>query len=282
MWSLLEFFPEDFRIGILDIGAALLERPPYQSLLEAGRCVIHGFEPDMEACDKLARTYGPPHRIFPYFAGNGEAATFHETNWGATGSLFEPNTPVLEKFQNLAELVTPKARHAVMTTRIDDIDEIGDIDLIKIDVQGAELQVLGSARRALSGALVVQAEVEFLEVYKGQPLFGDVDRFLRQAGFQFHTFEGFGSRTFKPMILNQDVNLGMRQLIWSDATYVRDWMQLDALDPMKLRKYAVLAHDVVRSYDLAHMVLAALDQRTGTLLAPRYMQRLAEEGLPAS
>jgi hypothetical protein len=37
MWSLLDYFPEDFKINILDIGAALNERPPYQSLVDAGR-----------------------------------------------------------------------------------------------------------------------------------------------------------------------------------------------------------------------------------------------------
>jgi hypothetical protein len=37
MWSLLEFFPEDFQINILDVGAALSERPPYQTLVEIGR-----------------------------------------------------------------------------------------------------------------------------------------------------------------------------------------------------------------------------------------------------
>jgi FkbM family methyltransferase len=277
MWSLLEFFPEDFRIGILDVGAAQLDPPPYQSLMDAGRCILYAFEPDMEACAALERTYGDPHRIFPYFIGNGEAATYHETNWGPTGSLFEPNMPLLEKFQNLAEVTTPKARHSVMTTRLDDIDEIGDIDFIKIDVQGSEFDVLSHARRVLSGALLVQTEVEFLEIYKGQPLFADVDRLLRQAGFQFHTFESLGSRTFKPIVVNHEVNRGIRQLIWADATYARDWMHLESLDPMKLQKYAILAHDVVESYDLAFAILAALDARTGSSFTARYAARLAED-----
>jgi hypothetical protein len=33
MWSLLEFFPEYFQINVLDVGAALMERLPYQSLV---------------------------------------------------------------------------------------------------------------------------------------------------------------------------------------------------------------------------------------------------------
>ena len=81
MWSLLEFFPEDFQINILDVGAALLEKPPYQSLVDAGRGRIFGFEPDKQACDRLNREYGDPHRFFPFFVGNGRPAVFRETNW---------------------------------------------------------------------------------------------------------------------------------------------------------------------------------------------------------
>lgn len=134
MWSLLEQFPEEFQINILDVGAALIERPPYQSLVDAGRGRIFGFEPDQQACEKLNREYGSPHRFFPFFVGDGGPATFHETNWAPTGSLYPPNSRLLEKFQNLAEVVTPVAAHAVSTTRLDDIAEIGDIDFIKIDV----------------------------------------------------------------------------------------------------------------------------------------------------
>lgn len=274
MWSMLEFFPGDFHLGILDIGAALSERPPYQGLVEAGRARLVGFEPNAAECERLNREYGPPHRFFPAFVGDGAPATFHETNWTLTGSLFEPNTPLLEKFQNLAELVTPVARHAVQTRRLDDMPEVGDIDFIKIDVQGAELAVLSHALSALAGTLLVQVEVEFLELYKGQPMFADVDRFLRAQGFQFHAFNGFGGRAFKPLVANNDVNQAIRQALWSDALYVRDWMQLDHLPADKLRNYAILAHDVLRSFDLAHLVLTALDRQLGTRTADAYLQRL--------
>jgi len=276
MWSLLEFFPEVFQINILDIGAAFAGKPPYQSLVDAGRGRIFGFEPDQQECDRLNREYGKPHRFFPYFVGDGGPATFHETNWALTGSLYQPNSRLLEKFQNLAEVVTPVATHHVNTTRLDDIAEVGDIDFIKIDVQGSELSVFKNASRLLSSALLIQTEVEFVELYRGQPLFADVDICLRASGFQFHAFDGFGARAFKPLLVNGDVNAGLRQTLWSDALYVRDWMDLEALSEAKLRNYAILAHDVLRSYDLAHLVLSALDDRTGGDLAARYLSRLVE------
>jgi FkbM family methyltransferase len=275
MWSLLEFFPEDFQINILDVGAAFTEKPPYQSLVDAGRGRIFGFEPDQKACDQLNRKYGNPHRFLPFFVGDGRPATFHETNWAPTGSLFEPNTRLLEKFQNLAEVVTPVATHAVNTTRLDDIGEIHDIDFIKIDVQGSELAIFENASRALSGTVLIQTEVLFVELYRGQSMFADVDIFLRANGFQFHTLNGFAGRAFKPLLVNGDVNSALRQALWSDALYVRDWMRLEDLSETKLRNYAILAHDVVRSYYLAHLVLSALDERTGRGFADEYLKRLS-------
>jgi FkbM family methyltransferase len=276
MWSLADYFAEDLQIDILDIGASNnSEAPPYQTLVDMGKAKIIGFEPNAEECETLNIEYGKPHQFFPYFIGDGRPATFHETNWLLTGSLFEPNTPLLEKFQNLAELVTPVATHPVSTTKIDDIDEITNVDFFKIDIQGGELAVFQNALKVLSGTLVIQTEVEFLELYKGQPMFSDIDRFLRGQGFQFHTFDGFGQRAFKPLVFDNNINRGLHQHLWSDAIYVRDWMNLDSLSVSKLQKYAILLHDIIRSCDLAHFVLVALDRKTGGELAKKYLRQLS-------
>jgi FkbM family methyltransferase len=273
MWSMLEFFPEDFTINILDVGAALLEDPPYKALVDSGRASVIGFEPNQEECDKLNATYGGTHRFYPYFIGDGKPATFYETNWAPTGSLYEPNFQVMEKFQNLAELTRVVATHSVNTIRLDDIAGIGDIDFIKIDVQGSELSVFQNAASVLSDVVLIQTEVEFIEQYVGQPMFADVDIFLRQNGFQFHTFDYFGRRAFKPLIFNDNASTGLRQDIWADAIYVRDWLHLEDIDAVKLKKYAVLAHDLVKSFDLAHVILSALDRKTGSSTAAAYIAK---------
>jgi hypothetical protein len=180
----------------------------------------------------------------------------------------------LEQFQNLAELVRPVAQHPVATKRIDDILDIDDIDLIKIDVQGSELAVFQGAMNALPHVLCIQTEVEFVELYRDQPMFADVDVFLRQQGFQFHTFQGVAGRAFKPLIAQNNVNQPFRQLLWADAVYVRDWRRLQELSATKLRKFAVLAHDFLQSYDLGHLVLVALDSKTGSNLAQEYLRHL--------
>ena len=73
--SLLEFFPDPFLINVLDVGAALLEKPPYQGLIDAKRCRVIGFEPNPEECQRLNQVFGAPHRFFPYCIGDGKPAT---------------------------------------------------------------------------------------------------------------------------------------------------------------------------------------------------------------
>jgi hypothetical protein len=162
--------------------------------------------------------------------------------------------------------------------RLDDVTDIEDMDFLKIDVQGAELSIFHNAPRLMAQVLLVQTEVEFLELYKGQPMFADVDMCLRQQGMQFHAFNGLAGRTFKPLVVNNNPNAPLRQVLWSDALYVRDWMHLEALSVDKLKKYALLAHDVLNSCDLAHLVLSALDKKTGSTIAETYMHRLLQGG----
>lgn len=284
MWSFFDFLDDDdYALTILDIGAALLEEPAYQALIESQHARIIGFEPDADACQQLNARFGPPHRFMPLFVGDGKPGVFHQTNWGPTGSLFKPNIPMLGMFQMLGEVVVPVAEHPVETTRLDDIPEIDDVDFIKIDVQGSELAIFENAGRSLADAVLIQTEISFVESYVGQPMFSDVDAFLRQSGFQFHDFVGVGARSFKPFTNPADPSpdpllRAFRQKIWGDAYYVKDWMRLDALAPAKLRKMAALLHDIVASYDLAHLVLCAMDRQTGGDTASRYLKRLQAGG----
>lgn len=52
-------------------------------------------------------------------------------------------------------------------------------------------------------------------------------------------------RAFKPMMKSADPNGGFNQVLWSDAIYVRDWLRFDVLATPKLKKLAVLLHDIV-------------------------------------
>jgi FkbM family methyltransferase len=278
-FSLSTLVRPETRITILDIGASLTEKPPYEHLLEAGIARLVGFEPDTKECEKLNATYGKPHEFFPYFIGDGNTAVFHETNWFATGSLFRPNTAILQKFQNLYELTTPVAEHPIETRRLDDIPGIGTADYIKIDVQGAELMVFKGGEKLLEDVLFIHSEVEFQELYENQPLFADVDTYLRSRNFLFVKFVGFGSRCVKPLIVKNDTNKGTHEL-WADALYVKNWLHLDTFTPDQLIKLAILAHDLYVLPDLAYHALKNLDARQGSVHASDYLKKLTGQADP--
>jgi FkbM family methyltransferase len=217
MWRLRGLFDDIPVVDVLDVGAALGERPVYQSLAGAGAARNSGFEPVPAERDKLRARYGPPHRFYPDFVGDGRPHTFYETRWSLTGSLFGPNQALNATFQALAEAAALVRTRTVRTVRLDDVAGPDDVDFVKIDVQGAELMVFENALRVLSQAVLVQTAVEFVEPYREQPPIADVDRHLCVAGFLFHTFLGFGSRAFKPLLKKAQKEAGFRQLPWSDA-----------------------------------------------------------------
>lgn len=57
-------------------------------------------------------------------------------------------------------------------------------DLIKLDLQGAELLCLDGAAQSLAHAEVVMMEVSFFSLYAGSPLIGDVIPYMSDRGFR--------------------------------------------------------------------------------------------------
>ena len=63
-------------------------------------------------------------------------------------------------------------------------DMIEQPSLLKIDVQGYELDVLGGSETCLDRFDVVYVEASFMELYQGQPLASDVIDALNEKGFR--------------------------------------------------------------------------------------------------
>src|SRR6185437_14359165 len=95
---------------------------------------------------------------------------------------------LLEKFSHLDLPVV--ADHEIQSHRLDDLPEITDIDYLKLDVQGAELDIINGGSRLMAGVMVVHTEVELIPMYQDQPLFGDIDVALRKAGLWLHRLDG--------------------------------------------------------------------------------------------
>lgn len=70
--------------------------------------------------------------------------------------------------------------------------QIEEIDILKLDIQGAELAALRGAESFLNRQKikVLFLEVEFMEIYKKQPLFHDIASYLYAKGYQLYDFRG--------------------------------------------------------------------------------------------
>jgi FkbM family methyltransferase len=61
--------------------------------------------------------------------------------------------------------------------------QLGRPVLLKLDVQGFELEALRGAAQVLAGVDTVLTECSFVPFYEGQALFEDVRQFLQEHGF---------------------------------------------------------------------------------------------------
>ena len=267
--SLLNF---SCSIKVVDVGANAIDgTAPYAPLLAAGHAQIIGFEPNLEALAKLNAQKSVHETYLPHAVGDGRRHTLRHCFAPGMTSLLEPNPAVLSLFAGFAEWGVVMRTEEVDTVRLDDVPETAALDMLKIDIQGGELMVFENAIERLRGGLAVQTEVEFLPMYIGQPLFSEVDRFLRAQGYLFHRFEPLYTRDLIPLRLSEDVYAGHSQALWADAIFVRDFTRLDLLDTEQLLRLAVILHDCYGSYDLVFHLLRDYDRRTGQAYGARFL-----------
>jgi len=113
-------------------------------------------------------------------------------------------------------------------------------EIIKIDTQGAELDILRGAERILrERTQCVVCEAAFFTPYEGACLFSDVERFLRDRSLSFYGFLDFQHRSTRR--LDKRVHRGRERVMQADAVFFRDPMDQPQLDhPLSRRQVAVL------------------------------------------
>lgn len=275
--SLLAITELDSPLEIVDIGANFIEPegpPPYKPLLDAGVARITGFEPNPKALARLNDRKGPNETYIGEAVYDGTEQELKLCAREGMTSLLEPNYDLMKHFYGYAEWAAIEKREKISTVRLDDVKEIERIDFLKIDVQGAEYEIFRNGAERLRECLVVQSEVEFLRLYENQPLFSDIEIFLREQGLIFHRFHGVSSSAFLPMIVDKNPRKGLSQFVWAEAIFVRDFTKFDDLTADELKKIALVVHDLYVSYDLAHLALLAHDRKSETKLAEAYMTLL--------
>lgn len=213
-------------LTIIDVGAVFGPDPRWIQLGER-TCRFLTFEPDERSIETHSDD-GPFEMLALSTAlGNEQARKpLYLTVGPFASSLYPPNKAALGDFG-------PWPWHESAGTDEVSVDRLDTClagrpewapDFIKTDVEGADLDVLKGAERALGSAMGLQVEAAFIERNIGAPLFADIDVFLRGHGFTlFQLIREHWVRTNKV--------IGPRsrpQLIWADVIYFRDATALQA------------------------------------------------------
>jgi FkbM family methyltransferase len=263
------------RIKVVDIGASPIDgMPPYAPLLRAGHADVIGFEPNASELTRLNRVRGQHETYLPHVIGDGARHTLYICHAPGMTSLLPPNPAVLNLFHGFPDWGRVLSTELVDTVRLDDVPETAGTEMIKIDIQGAELMALSHGRTRLRDALLIHCEVEFLPMYIGQPLFSEVETFLRGEGFVLHRFFPAVSRVVRPLLVNNNMYAGLSQLLWADAIFIKDLSRPETLSEDQLLKTAKILHDCYQSVDVALYLLTEYDRRTGEHLGRAYLSGL--------
>ena len=138
------------------------------------------FEANRDHAGELAAS-GRRHVIAALGEQDGGTRAFHVPRQGdVTGaSLYVENTTHYAE-QNLQVRKVETVRLDTLVAR----EKLPPADLIKVDVQGAELEVLAGGSGALRAAGALIVEVSFVDYNKGGPLFAEVIAAIDRLGFR--------------------------------------------------------------------------------------------------
>lgn len=281
LFELVEFIKKtniDLNFKIIEIGALPVEnkKEPFYELLDYfPSSKIIGFEIDQQVCEKMNANSHKGAKYYPYALGKAnERRKLYITQDPMCCSLYKPNEELIKLYNNF-EVAYLKEETEINTVSLDyfiDKHEIGNIDFIKIDVQGAELDIFKGASKALKNVLKIVCEVEFVPHYQNQPLFGDVCNHLIKYDLMFNKFLGLAGRSLKPVILNNKINFPS-QHIWSDAVFVYHIQKIKNLTDEQILKLGLFAC-VYLSLDLTFYCLSEYDKRYSTSFAKEWMNKL--------
>jgi FkbM family methyltransferase len=235
---------------------------------------VFGFDPDEIECARL-NAISPTHvHYVPVALAESERdATLHIAVEPACSSLFPPIETLSTLLPELA-CIAPARTETVTLQSFETWKKqsgIGPVSAMKLDAQGGELDVLRGAGHALKDVQLLEIEVEFNPIYQGQPLFGDIDRCLREQGFVLwsltNTVHYSNARLPGLNLRMPDVSFfdskpvpferGGGQLFWAHAYYTKAEFSPGSLECVNANQ-AIRAAIVALGYglnDLAHIAL---------------------------
>lgn len=239
-------------IHLVDVGAAGQIMPRWKRIEKYLN--YYGFEPDDRSRELLLAQKNEclNYTLDEKIVSSEECLKeIHLCKAPMTSSIYEPNREYIEKFSE-ADRFDIISKEKLDATTIDKLEKKG-LDFIKLDIQGGELDALKGAEKSLTNCLGVEVEVEFLPIYKNQPLYSDVTSYLQKHDFEFIDF----LRICRWERNNIYTNLG--QAAWGDGLYLKtpEFIAKNVTDHEVIKRY-VLICVLYHKFDLIHSLLNQL------------------------
>jgi FkbM family methyltransferase len=235
------------RLTSMDVGA----RGGYMSdLLPIARCVdMVGFEPDPDELRRLtAAPQDTPWASMTYLhyalGRSNSTQPLYVYSHSGNSSLYQADRDLVEAFgrgrnYELQQEVDVQVESLDVVVATEDVSPP---DHLKVDVQGWELEILKGADTALDSVLAARLEVEFMPLYRDQPLFSDIDAVMQARGFalmgfpEIHAWRRTTRRKW-PRRASGPYPYSRGQLAHGDALYLRwpDAMPENTVDDIEAR-----------------------------------------------
>jgi len=214
---------------LVDIGGRRAVLRDLRLLAPFAHCVA--VEPDRDEAATLENDAGwKQFTVVPAAIGSGSSVVLHLTHKPGMSSLLEPNPAVVARFVRGGRFRVVD-RINVSTLSLDAAAasyHFSDACFLKLDTQGTELDILRSGNELVSSVLGVRVEVAFYQFYRGQPLFGEVDAFLRAHGFELFILNRTNVRhaPAQPDVISRRVTIYAQALYFREARTAEERVRL--------------------------------------------------------
>jgi FkbM family methyltransferase len=221
-------------LSAMDVGAAGGVSEHWREYLPV--MTVDCFEPDVAEC--AARQRASPANVRWHavaLAGASGRRSFHVLNRSTGSSLYPPNQVVMEQYSGPSYAGLRRVVELECLSLDDFLVQHNRPvpSLLKLDTQGSELEILSSLKSALLDQITcVEVEVEFLELYLGQPTFSDIHVFMQASGFRLldlRTHRSYRNAGDQPQYyLRRYLNTASgssalsAELVAGDALYIRE------------------------------------------------------------
>jgi FkbM family methyltransferase len=170
---------------VVDVGANVGAWTDMASLVFSD-ARFHLIEPQ-PSCAGMLRRFAPPRFVVHQVVATAPGADMvrmvgHGTGAGVAGADDQDSATITARAVTLDALLS---------------NEIAPSDraLLKLDIEGHEIEALRGASELLARVEVVVCEVQFFDIGRhGRPVFADVVRFMRQQSFELHDVAALASR----------------------------------------------------------------------------------------